>query len=299
MWFFKGNRRKNVERSDDDFPTFSLDGGDSSLQVCARKPTEAWMQLEPRLGAAQVPPSPPSTCPKGFSRWVCISDTHGLQNKIERRDFIPDGDVLIHAGDLTNTGSVKQISEFCVWMRSLPHAHKIVIAGNHDTTLEESFYEENYHRFHRLGREDDKEARRLMQNCDAFSYLFDSSITLFGHTVFGSPYQPEFCNWAFNLKRGKETNDQWKKIPSDNDILVTHGPPLGHGDRCVGGNRAGCAHLLREVLERVKPKVHIFGHIHEDVSITRRAGTTFINASTCTFKYKPENPPIVFDLENK
>lgn len=75
--------------------------------------------------------------------------------------------------------------------------------------------------------------------------------------------QPEFGNWAFNLNRGTECLQKWNLIPDDTDILITHTPPLGYGDYTCSGVRAGCVDLLRTVQERVKPKYHVFGHIHE------------------------------------
>lgn len=75
--------------------------------------------------------------------------------------------------------------------------------------------------------------------------------------------QPEYCNWAFNLPRGTSCLEKWDAIPEDTDILITHTPPVGHGDLCCTGVRAGCVDLLSTVQTRVKPKYHVFGHIHE------------------------------------
>ena len=126
----------------------------------------------------------------------------------------------------------------------LPYKHKIVIAGNHE-----------------LGWDSDtKDLKNELTNC---TYLEDSSVEINGLKIYGTPYQPEFGRWAFNLERGRECLDKWNQIPSDTDILVTHGPPLGFGDECKRGNRAGCVDLLHTVQQRVKPKYHIFGHIHE------------------------------------
>ena len=152
-----------------------------------------------------------------------------------------------------------------------------------------------------------------------------------GLEIYGSPYQPEFHDWAFNLERcGSEAEEIWASIPSSTDILVTHGPPYQYGDMTSNvslrgetkGTHVGCEILHREVCERVRPKVHIFGHIHEDAGVfyeqipTNELNTTidntnnnnqtitslspiaFINASTCNFFYKPHNPPIVFDIED-
>ena len=79
----------------------------------------------------------------------------------------------------------------------------------------------------------------------------------------GSPWQPEFGGWAFNLKRGEECLRKWNLIPEDTDVLITHSPPLGFGDLCSTGTRAGCVDLLQSVQTRVKPKYHVYGHIHE------------------------------------
>lgn len=79
--------------------------------------------------------------------------------------------------------------------------------------------------------------------------------------------QPVYGGWAFNLPRGQPCLDKWNKIPDNVDILVTHSPPLGHGDLCYSGIRAGCVELLSTVQNRVKPKYHIFGHVHEGIII--------------------------------
>lgn len=84
-------------------------------------------------------------------------------------------------------------------------------------------------------------------------------------------------------------------IPPDTDILITHGPPYGFADKTYGGLSVGCEELIK-VIDVIKPKVHVFGHIHEGYGIARNDHTVFINASTCTLRYRPENKPIVFDL---
>lgn len=118
-------------------------------------------------------------------------------------------------------------------------------------------------------------------------YLEDSEIVIHGIKIYGTPWwifciieilyisyffknflyfrQPEFCKWAFNVPRGEACLSKWEMIPSDTDILVTHTPPVGHGDLCCSGVRAGCVELLSTVQNRVKPKYHVFGHIHEGI----------------------------------
>jgi len=103
-------------------------------------------------------------------------------------------------------------------------------------------------------------------------------------------------DWAFNVERGESCREKWKIIPNNCDILITHGPPLGRGDKCSNGDFAGCEDLLCEVQQRIRPRVHVFGHIHEGYGYTSDGSTLYINASTCTLNYIPTQPPIVFDL---
>jgi len=230
-------------------------------------------------------------------RVVCISDTHGKHRKMTQS--IPDGDVLIHAGDFTNVGHTKQVQDVCEWMSELPHTYKLLIAGNHDVTLDEDYYTRSWQRWHHKGKNDDVAARRIVRETKGITYLEDESCLIEGYHFYGSPWQPEFCDWAYNLSRGQACVDVWDKIPTKTDILITHGPPVGHGDATTSGQRAGCVNLLSTVTERVRPLYHIFGHIHESYGVTTNGTTTFINASTCTFSYRPNNPPVVFDLPRK
>lgn len=204
-------------------------------------------------------------------RLVCLSDTHG------RHDVhVPDGDVLVHAGDLTGSGSLAEIAKAHAWLADLPHAHKVVIAGNHD------------HGFQRTPGE----ARALMTGV---TYLEDEGVAIEGVRFYGSPWQPWFFDWAFNLQRGPDLAAVWARIPDDTDVLVTHGPPRGILDRIHSGLEVGCDDL-RAAVARVRPTVHVFGHIHEAYGELERDGTRFVNASTCTLRYEPTQPPIVVDM---
>ena len=249
--------------------------------------------------------------PRGSIRFVCISDTHGRHRKVN----IPYGDVLLHAGDITNVGEPQQLEDFAAWMEQLPHAHKIVIAGNHDLTIDTEYFKNPKNYEHILGnkntsgdniqnkREKNAEKGRKAL-CEApkskFTYLEDESETVIGgYKIYGSPWQPEFFNWAFNLRRGEDCAKMWEKIPNDTDILITHGPPVGHGDKCKSGHYAGCVDLLARITDHVNPLFHVFGHIHEGYGATTNGSTVFVNASTCTFAYQPTNPPLVFDLPAK
>jgi Icc-related predicted phosphoesterase len=204
---------------------------------------------------------------------VAISDTHGLHQGLT----IPPGDVLVHAGDVTRHGTLAGVRDFDDFLASLPHPHKIVIAGNHDFCFEQ-----------------DRE-RAEIELAHAI-YLQDQAVTIDGVMFYGSPWQPWFHDWAFNLQRGPEIRAKWELIPPGTDVLITHGPPRGHRDRTTRGEDAGCADLL-EVVERIRPRVHIFGHIHEAVGMSSNGRTTFINASICDAAYRPVNPPTVYELE--
>ena len=117
--------------------------------------------------------------------------------------------------------------------------HKLLIAGNHDVTLHPEYYEQHWQRYHSLRGEpyDCAQAIAAVRGAAAkgITYLEDEEVTVEGVRVFGSPWQPEFCNWAFNLERGEPCRQAWARIPTETDVLLTHGPPLGHGDTCRGG----------------------------------------------------------------
>lgn len=192
---------------------------------------------------------------------VATSDTHSRHGEIE----VPDGDVFIHAGDFSKRGRENELIDFNNWLGTLPHSTKIVVAGNHDWCFEKQ----------------PERSRELLTNA---IYLKDSSVTIDSIKFYGSPWQPWFFDWAFNLERGPALAEKWQWIPEDVDVLVTHGPPLGHGDMTVRGEAVGCADLLQRVHE-VKPRLHIFGHIHEGAGVTENEHTTFINASALDFQY--------------
>lgn len=189
---------------------------------------------------------------------VCVSDTHGRHDRLA----VPDGDVLVHAGDLTLHGSLDDVTRFDDWLSSLPHRHKVVVCGNHDWCFQRT----------------PAEARRRLRNA---IYLEDEAAVVEGLRFYGSPWQPWFLDWAFNLPRGPELAAKWALIPGDTDVLITHGPPAGVLDLTKRGDRVGCADLLNRVHE-VRPKLHVFGHIHEAAGVERVGATLFVNASAYT-----------------
>lgn len=250
----------------------------------SQNPTAAWNEMKNRQVVRTVRPLPLNTpMEKNHIRFVCISDTHVKTESLS----VPPGDVLIHAGDFTSFGSDAEVVMFDRFLSTLPHTRKIVIAGNHELTFDRT-------RSLRMSAKNQNEPSRLLRNCE---YLQDDFTTVHGIKIYGSPWQPAYRGWAFNLPRGAKCMAMWKKIPDDTDVLVTHAPPVGHGDTLrENRQKAGCVELLHEVQTRVKPKFHVFGHIHEGYGITTDDVTTYINASICNFDYEPVNLPIIFDI---
>lgn len=130
---------------------------------------------------------------------MCISDTHGLTGQLA----VPPGDVLIHAGDFSNTGTLPDVVKFREFLDSLDFAHKVVIAGNHDLTFDAQSYPDTWKRFRHPVRYDVAVCKAKVIEAPNVTYLEDSSTAIQGIRIYGSPWQPEFCDWAFNLPRGK------------------------------------------------------------------------------------------------
>jgi Icc-related predicted phosphoesterase len=208
-------------------------------------------------------------------RIVCISDTHGQHAKLR----VPDGDVLIHAGDFVAFGDrPKEIIDFNQWLGKQSHPHKVVIAGNHDSMFERH----------------PGAARKLLGNA---VYLENSATELAGLKIWGSPVQPEFNNWAFNVARGAAIRRYWKMIPANTDVLVTHGPPFGVLDKAHPSSaHLGCEELAKAV-EQIKPQLHVFGHIHGGHGLSNGKDTQFVNASVVNEAYRLVHEPQVVEIE--
>ena len=207
-----------------------------------------------------------------------ISDTHTKHKQLD----LPGGDILIHAGDIMNSGySKSDIHTFCEWFEAQDYKHKIFIAGNHDRMFENHPLESN----------------TIVNKYDV-TYLQDDEHLIDGVKLYGTPWQPEFCNWAFNLpRRGDGLMAKWGAIPKDTDILITHGPAYGHLDVSgYGGQNVGCE-LLRESLDKVKPLIHVFGHIHGSAGYKFDGTTHYFNASVLNERYEYQNKPMTIDLD--
>jgi Icc-related predicted phosphoesterase len=209
-------------------------------------------------------------------RIVCISDTHNYTNI-----NLPEADLLLHGGDHTGMGTPSQLSRAVAWLQGQrrKYTHGIVsVGGNRDFGVQ-------------------KNPEEFEEMCEeaGIIYLCDAHTTIEGIKIYGSPWTPIFGRWAFMLEE-EELEKKWKLIPDDADIVLTHGPPYGRRDVVArGGFSVGCKHLRNRLLE-VKPKYHVFGHIHEAYGIEKSDDTTFVNASICTFRYQPTNAPIIIEV---
>lgn len=213
-----------------------------------------------------------------------ISDTHTKHNQVT--SSLPGGDLIVHAGDMSSTGTQKEIKSFLDWFTGLDgYTHKIFIAGNHDWGFQDNSLE----------------CRDLLKLYPNVSYLQDN-LEIIGEDyetavkVYGSPWQPEFWNWAFNLPRmGWELQQMWDDIPMNTDILVTHGPAWGHLDTVQGQSVPLGCELLAERIKVLKPKIHVFGHIHTGYGYKFDGTTHFFNASVLNENYNFTQKPFTVD----
>ena len=218
---------------------------------------------------------------RGELRAVCFSDTH------KRIKFsLPKCHFAICAGDVCAMGREDDFREFISWYAKQDAVHKIYVPGNHDIFCEQK-------------------PDFVINICKAndVHYLHNTGITLSGINFWGTATQPFFCNWAFNVIDARDRARDFALIPDDTEVLITHCPPYGILDNTppsVWNNfsteeHVGC-HALMSAVGRVKPRFHIFGHIHCAYGQFRRSGTLFVNASICTEQYKQLNAPVVIDL---
>jgi Icc-related predicted phosphoesterase len=219
-------------------------------------------------------------------RITFISDTHNKHKQVTAT--LPGGDLLIHAGDATSMGYKHEIQQFLRWFDGLDnYTNKIFIAGNHDWGFQD----------------DPKTCKELLEFYKKVTYLQDN-IEVIGEDyqtsvkVYGSPWQPEFYNWAFNLPRmGWELGQKWGEIPQNTDILVTHGPSWGNLDTVIGqGVPLGCE-LLTERIKVIKPKIHVCGHIHTGYGYKFDGDTHYFNAAVLDERYEFTQKPMTVDWD--
>ncbi|KAK6767090.1 hypothetical protein RB195_026391 [Necator americanus] len=218
--------------------------------------------------------NPPPAVP--HLKVVCISDTH---NQLDQVKEIPDGDVLIHAGDLTNYGSEEELKKFNDEI------------GNHDLGFDDT--ENLKERLEQYRGQGTSRGYLLLTNA---TWLHDKGVEIDGVNFFGSSWHPLY-GYPFYRPR-PELEEKWKVLPSNLDVLITHSPALGYLD-AFGDERWGCRYLLKEIEERVKPKYHVFGHIHERHGVLSNGPTTFVNAAQANRSNKIANRPLVFYIPKK
>ena len=209
-------------------------------------------------------------------KFVGLSDTHGKHHSV----VVPEGDVIIHCGDITQKSNLSEVTDFIKWFSGLHFQYKILVAGNHDR-----FIGKRKPEFYKL------------INDNKIEYLENSLVRINGFSVWGSPFTLNHAGiGAFTYNGHSEAELIWSNIPDKIDILVTHAPPRGFKDfsRAENGN-AGCLALREKVLS-VRPRFHIFGHIHESYGIEQYGGSVFINASLTNCSEEIVNDPVVFEI---
>lgn len=213
-----------------------------------------------------------------------ISDTHGKHNEITQD--LPGGDLLLHAGDISSMGYQHEVQQFCKWFNNVDnYDHKIFIAGNHDWGFQNNV----------------EKIMEIVNSYKTITYIQDETVSVGDDekmvNVYGSPWQPEFYNWAFNLpKNGVELATKWDAIPDNTDILITHGPAFGVLDTVAGKmwDNLGCQ-LLTDKIKTIKPKIHLCGHIHSGYGYFFDGDTHFLNASVLNEAYQYTNKPLTFE----
>jgi Icc-related predicted phosphoesterase len=233
---------------------------------------------------------------------VLISDTHNRHNhltSVGMGNILPEGDLLIHSGDLTGVGHKGEVESVFKWFKEVAprYTHGVAfIAGNHDRSFDPKFNDGI--------QKPDWLLEKLSSLPSNIHYLENSDITINGVKIWGSPVSPWFHGdrWAFNVHRGADIWEVWDQISNDTDIVVTHGPVAYKLDYIPSQNvYVGCEQL-RVAMDRVKPIIHTTGHIHESYGYEYGSnGVNYFNASICDEYYLPNNKPweVELNLESR
>lgn len=200
-------------------------------------------------------------------RILHLSDTHNSHRQLNN---LPAADIIIHSGDISFAGTGEEVLDFIEWFGALNYKYKIFIAGNHDYALD--------------GKVPERIQRFLPENC---YYLCNSGVAINGVNLWGVPF-------FFSEEMNENNHLHINSIPDNTDILITHRPPFGVLDN--SNNFAyGCRVLLQKVTE-IRPRYHLFGHIHDAFGIEKHEYTTFVNAAVVDAEYQLRNEPILFKL---
>jgi len=213
------------------------------------------------------------------TKFVAISDTHNKHESIK----VPKCDILFHAGDFSTMGKINETKLFLEWFNKQPATHKVFISGNHD------FMDQN----------DPKLFKELLKEYPGITYLRDEAVTINGIKIWGRPWTPKFYEWAFMKEPGSDSmRSTLEIIPSDIDILLTHGPAYGILDLTVRNEKVGCKDLLEE-LDRIKPQILVCGHIHHSSGEKEVNSIRHINAAVLNDYYELSFKPKKFSIDNK
>lgn len=218
---------------------------------------------------------------------MAISDTHG-----NLPDISPC-DLLLHGGDICPGGYKEPIlnqlkwinGPFREWLEDIPAKHVVMVPGNHDWLFE-------------------PQNQVILPNL-RWHLLIDNLATIYGLKIYGTPWQLPYGYWAFNAEE-KDLERKYRYIPDDIDILISHGPPFGFGDKVIetGFNGkewfeyqrgVGSKSLMERILQ-IKPKLTVVGHIHEDRGIWETEGIVIANCSHVDVTYRKRFPPMEFNL---
>lgn len=213
-------------------------------------------------------------------RLVLISDTHKQHAQLK----LPDGDVLIHAGDFLGWGTALELIEFKEWFQKAARKFEkvVLVAGNHDRILEQQ----------------PREAQDvLLDAVPNLFYLQDSGCAINGVKFWGSPWTTEFQNWAFMKRPGFDMDKAWEIVPEDTQVLVTHSPARGILDRGFGTTRIGCEMLAHRLGPEgnLKPALHVHGHSHFSYGQQEENGILRVNAALANDRNLLVNQPVVLE----
>ena len=236
-----------------------------------------------------------------------ISDTHNKHNQLN--GLLPGGDLLIHSGDISSLGRQSEVERFVKWFNGIDnYTNKVFIAGNHDMTFDREILLRDKLAYFEGKTEYDTECAEgkpkwleellgIHLRPNVF-YLENSFVILDDIKIWGSPITPSFgYGWAFNKDRGYDINEIWNRIPSDTDIVITHGPIHSYCDRTDrGGLNVGCEQLYHR-LNEVKPQLHFSGHIHEAYGYRNTKWGYAFNGCNCDLSYLVNNKPMTFDYD--
>lgn len=240
-----------------------------------------------------------------------ISDTHNKHKQLNGK--LPGGDILIHSGDISSLGREREVAGFIKWFNQIDnYTHKIFIAGNHDMSFDSEKLMQNKIDYfdgkrsvweteglNHIPAEGKPEWLNEMLAVDltpSVFYLENNFVYLDDIKIWGSPITPSFgYGWAFNKDRGYDINEVWNQIPTDTEIVITHGPIYGYCDRTSNTNEnVGCADLYHR-LNEINPHLHFSGHIHEAYGYAQTKWGYAFNGCSCNLRYEAIQQPITFD----